>query len=208
MSRCCSFPEAWRSCLCSRGGSTGAARSARRNSRSLALLLPLRLRALRGALLRGFLRCLLGPDGRDDLARHRVGDPETYAEILEHVAHLVQHPDHLGTGVREMLEGLPLADEAEGLVPGLHQPAAVEALEAFPPSLVRVDELLLEAGLHPEPDCVECGHEFSLSFNPGRSGRWNRASGSAPATRGCRTCAAPPAGRGARPLRRSCAAGA
>src|SRR5215831_16444521 len=163
MSRCCSFRAAWRSCLCSRGGSTGAARSARRNSRSLALLLPLRLRALRGALLRGFLCRLLGSDGGDDLARHRVGDPEAYAEVLEHMAHLVQHPDHLGTGVRKMLKGLPLADEAEGLVAGLHQPAAVEALETSAGLAVRVDELLLEAGLHPEPDGVECScHESSL----------------------------------------------
>src|SRR5262249_51582552 len=111
-------------------------------------LLPLRLAALRGsALLRRLLR-RLHADARHGLPGPGIGDAEPAAEVLEHVAHLVEDPDHLRARVGEVLERLPLADDAERLVARLHEPPALEAFETFPPSPVQVDELLLEAGPH------------------------------------------------------------
>src|ERR1043166_62344 len=96
----------------------------------------------------GFLlrRRLRRPETHDRFAGNRIRDAERRTELLEQRTHLIEHRDHLGPGVDDALEVPPLADEAEGLVAGLHQAAADETLEVRLHRLVGLHEPLLVSG--------------------------------------------------------------
>src|SRR5438874_374291 len=97
--------------------------------------------ALLGRLLGGLLGHLLRrSELHERFARDRVGDTEVASEIFEEPAHLVQHRDHLRTGVHDALEIPPFADQAERLVTGPHQASADEALERGPHVAMGLDE--------------------------------------------------------------------
>src|SRR5206468_2556035 len=127
----------------------------------------LALAAGRRALLRRFclarrggalLRRPAGAKLRDHFTRYRIGDAQATPEVLEHVARLVQQPDHFGARVDDVLERPPLPDQAEGLLAGPHQPSAAESFEGVPQLAVYLDEVLRLTRLDPESHDVECRH--------------------------------------------------
>src|SRR6185503_20290113 len=117
---------------------------------------------LRGAfLLRSLTRGTLRVELHDDVARHGVGDSEPAAQVLEQIAHRIEHRDHLGPGRGNRVETSPLRDDAERAVAGLDEPAAEKSLEARTGTAMPVDEFLLAPGLHTKPDHVHRCHWIS-----------------------------------------------
>src|SRR6476646_7172999 len=91
------------------------------------------------------------------LAGHRIGEAEAAAEIVKMLAQVIEHADHLRPRVDDVLEFAPFADDAEGVVAGLDQRTATEALEIGALAMQR-DELLLVARLDAETHNIERRH--------------------------------------------------
>src|SRR5204863_5746849 len=108
--------------------------------------------------------CRLGCGNlQDGVARHRVGDAQAASEVHEHLAHLVEDPDHFGTRVDDALEVPPLPDEAEGVVPGSYEPSSAKTLERPPHVTVRLQKSLRLTRFHAKAVDVECCHLVILS---------------------------------------------
>ena len=90
--------------------------------------------------------------------RHRVGDAEAAAQILQRVAERIERLDHGRARRRDGLEAVPFGDDAIALLAGLDDVDVAQAGPFGGNVLVGVEEVLVAALLYLETHRVEGGH--------------------------------------------------